>query len=167
MGQADDVGSLGGALRTSPLSTPGEFLPAWNSPPIGRQFVLDLYDCQAPEIDDLEWVRRTMLRAAEVANATIVCDAFHRFSPYGISGVVVIAESHIAVHTWPEHGYAAIDMFSCSSPLRLDAAADYLTEAFLSLRPEKTFLERGVRIAAGPTNRPPSAVPSPALRGEA
>jgi S-adenosylmethionine decarboxylase proenzyme len=155
-------------LQTSPLSTPGEFLPAWNSPPIGRQFVLDLYDCQAPEIDDLEWVRRTMLRAAEVANATIVCDAFHRFSPYGISGVVVIAESHIAVHTWPEHGYAAIDMFSCSSPLRLDVAADYLTEAFLSLRPEKTVLDRGARIVAGPTIRAPSlAVPSPALRGEA
>ncbi len=111
--------------------------------PAGWQCVLDLYDCTCAEIDDLDWVRDTMLAAARVAQATIVTDSFHRFEPHGLSGVVVIAESHIAIHTWPERRYAAIDVFTCNSRLMVDAAARFLAQAFAAGSVRKTDFTRG------------------------
>lgn len=111
--------------------------------PAGWQCVLDLYDCTCAQIDDLDWVRATMLEAAHVAEATIVTDSFHRFEPHGLSGVVVIAESHIAIHTWPERRYAAIDVFTCNSRLMVDAAARYLAQAFAATCVRKTDFTRG------------------------
>jgi len=110
---------------------------------LGHQVVLDLHDCRTASFDDIAWVEATMLEAARRAEATIVKSTFHRFSPHGISGVLVIAESHIAIHTWPEHGYAAIDIFTCGSMHGLRKAADYLIGAFESLCPNIVELRRG------------------------
>jgi S-adenosylmethionine decarboxylase len=79
----------------------------------GSQVVLDLYDCETTHLDDLEWVKATLVNAALAAGATIVDTVFHKFAPWGISGVVVIAESHLAIHIWPENRYAAVDVFTC------------------------------------------------------
>jgi S-adenosylmethionine decarboxylase len=110
---------------------------------LGHQVVLDLHDCRTPSFDDIEWVEATLLEAARRAEATIVKSTFHRFSPHGISGVLVIAESHIAIHTWPEHCYAAVDIFTCGSMHGLRRAADHLIDAFESLRPNIVELRRG------------------------
>jgi len=67
----------------------------------GAQVALDLYECETHHLDDLEWVTRTLMNAARAAGATIVETVFHKFAPCGISGVVVIAESHLAIHVWP------------------------------------------------------------------
>jgi S-adenosylmethionine decarboxylase len=80
---------------------------------IGRHLIAELYRCDASSLADLELVRRAMLGAAEAIGATILGDAFHHFSPSGVSGAVVIAESHLSIHTWPEHGYGAVDVFTC------------------------------------------------------
>lgn len=109
----------------------------------GWQSVLDLYECATSNIDDLDWVRATMLEAARVAQATIITDSFHRFEPHGLSGVVVIAESHIAIHTWPERRYAAIDVFTCNSKLLVEACAQFLARAFVAGRVRKTDFTRG------------------------
>ena len=100
----------------SPVSTGLEETPA-SFDAIGQQMVLDLFDCKTPHFDDIKWVRETLRSAAKEADATIVTDAFHAFSPHGISGVVVIAESHLAIHTWPEYRYAAIDIFTCGTKI--------------------------------------------------
>jgi S-adenosylmethionine decarboxylase proenzyme len=109
----------------------------------GWQCVLDLHGCTAPEMDSVEWVREQMLEAARVAQATIVTDSFHRFEPHGISGVVVISESHIAIHTWPERRYAAIDVFTCNSRLHVDRAAEFLARVFQARDAQVSNFTRG------------------------
>jgi S-adenosylmethionine decarboxylase len=98
--------------------------------PLGVQILADFHGCDAAALDDVEGVRAAMVEAARRAGATIVSECFHRFSPHGVSGVVVIAESHLAVHTWPEHGYAAVDFFTCGDTLRGDLCFAWLLEAF-------------------------------------
>jgi S-adenosylmethionine decarboxylase proenzyme len=109
----------------------------------GWQCILDLYDCSTDHIDDIGWIESTLLRAAEVACATVVEHSFHRFEPHGISGVVVIAESHIAIHTWHERRYAAIDVFTCNSHLHVRAAMSFLTQQFEAADARSAFFTRG------------------------
>src|SRR5579862_2810974 len=97
-----------------------------NDDKVGSHALLDLYDCQTEHLDDLEWVKATLIDAALAAKATIVETVFHKFAPWGISGVVVIAESHLAIHIWPERRYVAVDVFTCGSKLQLDVASALL-----------------------------------------
>ena len=117
---------------------------------LGTQWTAELYGCDHAMLDDVEGIRELMLAAATVANATIVGSQFHRFSPYGVSGVVVIAESHIAIHTWPEHGYAALDVFSCGLTLHTDAAFRFLADKLGASHVDAVCQRRGApdRIAA-------------------
>ena len=85
-----------------------------------------------------------MIDAAKKANATIVDDKFHHFSPFGVSGVVVIAESHLAIHTWPEYRYAAVDVFTCGETLKPEVAAIHLAQVFQSQNPSIHEIKRGI-----------------------
>ena len=82
---------------------------------LGRHLLVEYHGCDPKIINDLEGLRELMLEAANRSGATVLGDSFHYFSPQGVSGVVVIAESHMSVHTWPEHGYAAVDIFTCGT----------------------------------------------------
>ncbi|MBI5508054.1 MAG: adenosylmethionine decarboxylase [Deltaproteobacteria bacterium] len=82
---------------------------------LGRHLIAELYGCDPGRSDDLAWVRRTMLTATRKIGATIVGEVFHHFAPQGVTGSVVIAESHLSVHTWPESGYVSIDIFTCGA----------------------------------------------------
>jgi spermidine synthase len=110
---------------------------------VGWQYVVDLHGCASKNLDDLDWVRATMLQAAAHAGASVVGEQFHRFAPQGISGVVVIGESHLAIHIWPERRYAAVDLFTCSSKLRVEAAAAWLAETFGAAQAKIISMERG------------------------
>jgi S-adenosylmethionine decarboxylase len=120
--------------------------------------LLELFDCDAEALTSLELVKSAMVEAARRAQATIVDVVFHEFNPFGISGVVVIAESHLAVHTWPEYGYAAVDVFSCGDTLQPRVAVDYLVEQFGAGRTSVVEVQRGVFLQA-PSPTPPRAVP--------
>ena len=85
---------------------------------LGRHLLLELFDCDSDAINNLESVKGALVEAAKRAQATIVDVVFHEFNPFGISGVVVIAESHLSIHTWPEYRYAAVDIFSCGDVLQ-------------------------------------------------
>src|SRR5580765_3984750 len=93
---------------------------------VGTQVVLDLHECETEHLDDMAWVKQTLVKAARAAGATIVETVFHKFAPWGISGVVVIAESHLAIHIWPERRYVAVDIFTCGSTLQIEAASSLL-----------------------------------------
>ena len=80
---------------------------------LSRHLLIELYGGDPEALDDLARIRTAMLEATEAVGATRMTDAFHRFHPQGVSGTVVIAESHLSIHTWPEHGYAAVDIFTC------------------------------------------------------
>jgi S-adenosylmethionine decarboxylase proenzyme len=84
-------------------------------PFLGRQLHLDLEGCPFALLDDLHAVQAALRACADAIGATVVESVFHKFGPQGVSGVVVIMESHIAIHTWPEYGYAAVDIFTCGT----------------------------------------------------
>jgi S-adenosylmethionine decarboxylase len=111
---------------------------------LGRHLLLELYDCSSEVLNSLESVKRAMVEAAKRAEATIIDVVFHEFNPFGISGVVVIAESHLSIHTWPEHRYAAVDIFSCGETLKPAEAASYLVEQFGASRASCVEVKRGV-----------------------
>lgn len=111
--------------------------------PLGRQTLLELYGCDPAVLATPHRVREIMLEACRLARATIVTDTFHAFSPHGVSGVVVIAESHVAIHTWPEHGYAAVDVFTCGKTIQPDAIRRHLEEQFAASKVTSVELKRG------------------------
>ncbi|HEU5191341.1 MAG TPA: adenosylmethionine decarboxylase [Methylomirabilota bacterium] len=126
---------------------------------LGRHLLLELFDCDAEAINSLETVKTSMVEAAKRAQATIVDVVFHEFNPFGISGVVVIAESHLAIHTWPEYRYAAVDVFSCGDVLQPQVAADYLVEQLGASRASVVELQRGIFMGqGGPLPHKPVAV---------
>ena len=111
---------------------------------LGRHLLLELHDCSSEILNSLETVKAALVEAAKRAEATIIDVVFHEFNPYGISGVVVIAESHLSIHTWPEYRYAAVDIFSCGDSLKPAAAASYLVEQFGASRASCVEVKRGV-----------------------
>ncbi len=97
---------------------------------LGRHLLVELYSCDSEILNDIQIVERSMKEAAIKAGSTIVEAVFRRFDPHGISGVVVIAESHLAIHTWPEYGYAAVDLFTCGEHVDPWAAHEHLAQVF-------------------------------------
>jgi len=113
---------------------------------LGTHTILDLYGCDQLLIDDTKYLEETMLEAARLAKATIIKSHFHKFAPQGVSGVVIIAESHFNIHTWPEYGYAAIDLFTCGSDLDYDAATNYLIEKLNVQQHKRSHISRGSNL---------------------
>ncbi|RJQ36756.1 adenosylmethionine decarboxylase [Candidatus Parcubacteria bacterium] len=128
---------------------------------LGRHLLLELFDCDRGAITDLEGVKGALVEAAKRAQATIVDVVFHEFNPFGISGVVVIAESHLAIHTWPEYCYAAVDVFSCGDVLQPEIAANFLIEQFGAERTSVVELRRGMFMGPPRPHKQPPADPSP------
>ena len=95
-------------------------------PALGRHLLAELKTCEASRLADLPLVQEAMVQAARVSGATVVTQSFHHFAPLGISGVVVVAESHLAIHTWPEHCFAAVDYFTCGKGVDPLAAIHHL-----------------------------------------
>jgi S-adenosylmethionine decarboxylase proenzyme len=87
-----------------------------------------------------------MLKAAIDCGAVVLGNSFHHFSPQGVSGVVVIAESHISIHTWPEYGYAAVDVFTCGTTVNPEKAAEVLIERLGSKNHSLMEVPRGVLV---------------------
>jgi S-adenosylmethionine decarboxylase len=96
---------------------------------LGRHMTVEFYDCDPAIITDPEHVKKAFLDAARASGATVLDHSFHIFEPQGVSGVVIIAESHFSVHAWPEHDYAAVDMFTCSESVDLKIAIETIKEA--------------------------------------
>ena len=115
---------------------------------LGWHALIELSGCDAGRLGKVRGVRGAMLEAARLAGGTVVKSVFHAFSPWGVSGVVVIAESHLSVHTWPEHGYAAVDVFSCSPRLSAAAVRRHLREVFGARHASMTRLRRGPKPTA-------------------
>ena len=101
---------------------------------LGHQLSIEYYDCRSSVLADTALMEEIFLRAAERANATIISSHFHAFSPQGVSGVVIISESHFAVHAWPEFDYAAVDIFTCGDTIDFNAATESLREDLGSAR---------------------------------
>ena len=118
---------------------------------LGKQIIAELYCCDRKRLDDVDFIRQAMLSAARAAGTRIVTETFHRFSPQGVSGAVIITDSHLAIHTWPEHGYAAVDLFTCSEAVHSEKAIDYLRDALQSQQSTVEEMRRGDGLARNPS----------------
>lgn len=110
---------------------------------LGRQIMAELFDCDEGALRDLAYVRKAMEKAAEAAKVTVVQSAFHKFGDLGVSGVLVIAESHLSIHTWPEYRYAAIDLFTCGEKAKPEGALKVLAKSLNSRRVVSRVVLRG------------------------
>jgi len=111
---------------------------------LGIHLLIEFADCNRQKIDNLDYLEKVMSQAAEVAGATVLKTAFQDFNPQGVSGVVVIAESHLTIHSWPEHGYAAVDIFTCGSKVNPWNAAAFLKEELEAGDMKVRFFQRGL-----------------------
>lgn len=109
----------------------------------GTHILLEMGECDETLLDDGEYIREVMVGAARQAGATIIGESFHKFDPRGVTGIIAVAESHLAIHTWPEHGYAAVDIFTCGESFKPREAADLLIERLRCARPAITEVQRG------------------------
>lgn len=110
---------------------------------LGRHILVECHECDTEILNDAGLIEEAMQEAARAAGATVVSSTFHTFNPHGVSGVVVIAESHLAIHTWPEYGYAAVDLFTCGDECDPWKGFDLLRAALGAERTIETELRRG------------------------
>lgn len=110
---------------------------------LGEHLLIELHGCDVAIIDNTEVLQQLMEEAVQLAGATLVKSVFHSFSPVGVTGVVVIEESHFAIHTWPEHNYAAVDLFTCSASMDYKKAADFLAKKLDAKTQSVKLVKRG------------------------
>lgn len=111
---------------------------------LGRHLLAEFFECRADFLDDRARVEKMLVDAAIECGATVVGQIIHQFNPHGISGVVVIAESHLAIHTWPEYHYAAIDVFTCGDTVRPMDALHFMERELDSKNMKFVEMKRGM-----------------------
>jgi len=114
-------------------------------PSLGSHLLIELYGCDAQSLKLEDFVGQAMHEAAMESEATVVAESFHEFKPYGVSGAVIIQESHYTIHTWPEHGYAAVDLFYCGGTVKVQKAVEVLQKRFQPSRIKFLVVRRGLQ----------------------
>ncbi len=114
-------------------------------PSLGSHLLIEMFGCRGEMLMYEQIVGKAMRDAAIESQATVVEQSFHEFKPYGVSGAVIIQESHYTIHTWPEHGYAAIDLFYCGGTVRVHRALEVLRERFQPERIKFLVVRRGLQ----------------------
>lgn len=110
---------------------------------LGRHFLIELFGCNKATLDNVEKVEDILMEAAIRSKATIIKSSFHHFNPHGVSGMIIIAESHLSVHTWPEYGYIAADIFTCGKVLNPEKGIECMVENFEASYSSITEIKRG------------------------
>ena len=113
---------------------------------LGTHLLIEMQNCDKEALNDLGFLRDAMVSAAIDCGAMVMGESFHYFSPQGVSGVVVIAESHLSIHTWPEYGYAAIDIFTCGTSVEPEKAAEALIEKLGAKNHSLMEIQRGLLV---------------------
>ena len=139
---ADDPESFGDWLVKDEEGLP--FRPD-EAPSLGSHLLIELYGCNGKTLETEEIVGQAMHDAAAASKATIVEQSFHEFKPFGVSGAVIIQESHYTIHTWPEHRYAAVDLFYCGGTVLVHKAVEVLRERFQPERIKFLVVRRGLQ----------------------
>lgn len=111
---------------------------------LGRHLIAEFADCDSLKLQDESFLEECLKEAVRKSGATIVRSVFHRYNPQGVSGVVVIAESHLSIHTWPEYNYAAVDFFTCGDKVDPYRAYEYMKEMLDSKKSHLEELARGI-----------------------
>ncbi len=121
-------------------------------PAVGQHYILELYNCEPNGLNDEQFVRQAVIDAAVRAGATLLQVNSHCFSPCGVTALGLLAESHLSIHTWPETGYVAIDLFTCGHTATPQKACTFLTDYFKAVRHNTIIVPRG--HSEGPKPQP-------------
>lgn len=111
---------------------------------LGNHLLIELYNCNTSSINNVVKIEELLLEAVKISGATALNSTFHKFSPHGVSGVVVISESHFSIHTWPEYGYCALDIFTCGTEIKSEKTLDFLKEELGAGSISVTEVKRGI-----------------------
>jgi S-adenosylmethionine decarboxylase len=111
---------------------------------MGRHVIAELWNCNEEKLNDMMYIEQVFVDAALRAGAEVREVAFHKFAPHGVSGVVIISESHLTIHSFPEHGYASIDVYTCGDRIDPNVAAQFIVDALEAGRNETVEVPRGM-----------------------
>lgn len=111
---------------------------------LGKHLIIELFQCDSTILNNPKTLEHHLLAAVKLSGATVIQPFFHQFSPHGVTGVVVVAESHFCLHTWPEYGYCALDIFTCGDRVNGNQALDYLKESLKAATASVMEIKRGV-----------------------
>ena len=125
----------------------------------GRHLLLEFRGCDSRVLNDRPTIQALMEDAARAAQATIVDSLFHTFSPQGVTGVVVVEESHFSIHTWPETGYAAVDVFTCGDHTMPEKACQHLRDELKAMNHALRSFLRETPSAVAEVERTPECTP--------
>ncbi|MEB3351325.1 MAG: adenosylmethionine decarboxylase [Cyanobacteriota bacterium] len=143
----------GWAGATSPTTASSATAPTTDA--VGKHCILELYNCDPSRLDDEAFLRDTITSAAKRAGATLLNLITHRFEPQGVTGLALLAESHISIHTWPESGYAAVDVFTCGDHTMPEKACQILWEELGAGHHKLTSFRRETPAALDASPRDP------------
>ncbi|GJQ57895.1 MAG: adenosylmethionine decarboxylase [Candidatus Scalindua sp. AMX11] len=115
----------------------------------GRHLILEMWDCNRDVLNDAKKITELVSNAADVAGATVIKQFYHEFTPSGITGVAILAESHIAIHTWPVEGYVAADVFTCGTTCDPQLAVEALLKGFSPTDSTTLEIKRGSPMIKG------------------
>ena len=110
-----------------------------------QHLLVEYFECNSNTLEDNDLIEALLNQAAQAANVTIVQSVFHKYSPQGVTGVVIIEESHLSIHTWPEYGYASVDFYTCGDGLP-EKAHEVITKGLSARRSEKLMIDRGLSM---------------------
>lgn len=113
---------------------------------LGRHIIAEFYGCKRELLDDIRFIKHILIKAAILSNSTVIGYGFHRFKPHGVSGYVLVAESHLSIHTWPEYGYAAVDIFTCGEHTNPNIGLAELQKQLEAKKVVTTELIRGLDV---------------------
>lgn len=120
----------------------------------GTHCIVDLYECPGALLNDEVFIKQALRDAVQQGMATLLHEVSHSFHPQGVTALGLIAESHVAIHTWPEFGYAAVDVFTCGDRASAEKACLFLTKALKSGRHSMVKVPRGTALNPGPNLNP-------------
>lgn len=108
---------------------------------MGKHYLLNLYGCPYHLLNDMDFIVQLLRDAAIICGATILDTSYHQFQPEGVTAIVMLAESHISIHTWPEKGTAACDVYTCSDT-DPRVGCEFIIEKLCSLDHKMTYIKR-------------------------
>ncbi|WP_285873973.1 adenosylmethionine decarboxylase [Halalkalibacter oceani] len=111
---------------------------------MGRHVIAELWGCNVEKLNNMGYIEQVFVDAALKSGAEVREVAFHKFAPHGVSGVVIISESHLTIHSFPEHGYASIDVYTCGDRIDPNVASNYIAEALGATTTEVIEVPRGM-----------------------
>lgn len=111
---------------------------------LGKHLIIEFHECSAEILNSTELCEKYLIDAVNISGATVIQPFFHKFNPHGVSGIIVIAESHFSIHTWPEYGYCALDVFTCGDEIDGEAAVKFLKGAFQAKYSSVMEVKRGL-----------------------